>query len=190
MTEARDFVWFTVRDRSTGSPYSEGYWSDIGTVAVQVDSPSAGVVTRTFQGAADLISIDAVASTTTLVVQQTQMRLSQVSPRINQLIRDYDPKFGRVEVFRAELDPVTRQPTGPAECILNAIINDLEVDTPAEGGDGAVVLTLVTATQEITRRGASTRSDADQRRRSPTDNFFQDAGTAGLLDIFWGVPRA
>ena len=190
MISARDFIWFTVRNRATGAPHSEGYWSDVGTVAAQVASPVAGTVLRTFEGAGGLISIAPIAATTALTVQQTEVRLSQIDDRINDLIRGYDPRFGAVEVYRGDFDPDTGAMTGPAECVFFGFVNDLRVETPEEGGEGAVVATCVTATQEITRASAATRSDADQRRRSASDNFFQDVSTVGELEIFWGARKA
>ena len=189
MIVARDFLWLTVRNRETGQPYSEGYWSDVGTVEAQVASPLVGTVTRPFIGAGALISIDPIASTTALVVQSTTIRLSQIDDRVNDLMRGYDPKFGRVEVYRGFFDPATMALSAPAECKFLGLIDRVEIETPAEGGEGAIVATCVTATQEITRSSPATRSDADQRRRDPTDNFFQDVSTVGELEIFWGVRR-
>ena len=38
----RDFIWFVVRDRTDGSPVTDGYWSDIGSITADVIDPDTG----------------------------------------------------------------------------------------------------------------------------------------------------
>lgn len=190
MTAARDFVWFTVRDRSNGSAHSEGFWSDVTDVQADVIDPLTGAtVSRLFYGGAGLVEISPITMAANLVVQTVEMTLSQIDDRIANLIRGYDPKQGRLTIFRGKLDPATGALLAAAKPIFFGRINDVTIDTPAEGGTGGVAVSCVTATQEIMRASAATRSDADQRRRKATDNFFQDAGTAGLLEIYWGSAK-
>jgi hypothetical protein len=49
-----------------------------------------------------------------------------------------------------------------------------------------VFLTCVSHTQEMTRSNPDTRSDASQRLRSGTDNFYADCASVGEWEIFWG----
>lgn len=191
MTTARDFIWITVRDRDTGDPHSEGYWSDVTDVQAEVVDPATGAtVTRLFYGGAGLIEVAPITMAANLVVQTLEIVLSQLDDRVAELIRGYDPKQGRLTIFRGVINPQTGALLAPAAPIFYGRINEVEIETPAEGGEGGVTVRCVTATQEMTRSNPATRSDTDQRRRSATDNFFQDAGTAGQLEIFWGRAKA
>jgi len=56
VTAIRDFIWITVKERATGNPYSEGYWSDRRDIQAQViDAETGNTVTRDFRGAIGLI---------------------------------------------------------------------------------------------------------------------------------------
>lgn len=187
--QSRDFIWFTVRNRSTGLPFSEGYWSDVTTVSAQVISPVAGTVTRTWHGAGSLIQIGAIVRSANPVVQTVEIQLSQIDDRINDLIRLYDARQGRVEIYRGLFDPVTGALVSPGYARFYGFVDGVPVTTPAEGGTGSVKVTCKSHTQEFSRSNPSIRSDADQRRRSATDNFYQDVSTAGELEIWWGQAR-
>lgn len=187
---ARDFVWFTVRNRSTGNPYSEGYWSDVYSVDAAVLSPVAGQVTRTWYAGGSLIQIGAIIRSANPVVQTVEIELSQIDDRINELIRDYDPDQAQVEIYRGLFNPATRALVSPGYPRFYGSVDIADIDTPADGGTGAVKLTCRSHTQQFVRFNKATRSDADQRERSATDNFYQDVSLAGELEIWWGQARA
>jgi hypothetical protein len=184
---ARDFLWIVVRDRTTGDSVSDGMWSDYGTIAAHVVNPDTGIAeSRTFTGAGGLISISDVALVNNLTVQNVTIVANQLVDRVNELMRDYDPKQGRVEVYRGLFDPATRIMVAPAECRFVGFIDQVEINTPKEGEEGGVTITCASHTQELTRSNPDTRSDASQRLRSATDNFFQDAAVVGDWEFFWG----
>ena len=185
--EARDFVWFIVRDRDDGSPVTDGYWSDVGSVTTEVVNPeTGGTEERTFADAFGLIQISDIALVSTLTVQQVTIVLSQVSDRINELVRTYDCKQGQVQVFRGLYDPDTHELVGPAFPRFVGFIDEAPITTLREGENGDVTLTCTSHTQELTRANTDTRSDASQRLRSATDNFFADAAVVGTWQQFWG----
>ncbi len=184
---ARDFIWFVVKDRETGAAVTEGYWSDVGNVSAQVISPDSGAaVTRTFYGAGGLISIADIPMVANLTVQSVEVRLSQIADRVNDLIRGYEAKQGRVEIFRGLFDPDSRNMVAPAICRFVGYIDEIRITTPAEGGEGGVALTCKSSTQELTRANSETRSAAYQVLRDPGDAFFNDAAVVGNWPIFWG----
>lgn len=184
---ARDFIRFVVKDRETGEPVTDGYWSDVGDVSAQVVDPnSGGVVERLFHGAGALIQISDIPLVSNITVQTVQVRLSQVSDRINDLIRGYECKQGQVQIWRGLFDPDTRLLVAPATPRFVGFIDNIEVNTPAENDDGGVMLTCVSHTQEMTRYNPDTRSDASQRLRISSDNFYQDTTVVGAWQHFWG----
>lgn len=184
---ARDFVWFVVRDRTTGDPVTDGYWSDLGTVTASiVDPDTGGTISRTWVGASGLISISDIPLVTGLTVQNITITLSQASARVNDLLRTYDCKQGRVEVYRGLFDPVSRVMVAPALSRFVGTIDEAPITTPKEGDSGAVTLTCTSHTQEMTRSNPDTRSDASQRLRGATDNFYQDTAVVRAWEHFWG----
>lgn len=184
---ARDFLWLVVRDRSTGATVTDGLWSDVGNISAQVINPDTGLVdTRNWYGSGTLVAIDDIPMVSNLSVQNVNIRLSQIDDRINDLVRLYDAKQGRVEIYRGLFDPASRQMVAPAECRFVGFVDKIEIQTPSENEDGSVTLVCASHTQEMTRSNPDTRSDATQKLRNASDNFYQDTSTAGEWEVFWG----
>ncbi|MET4206846.1 hypothetical protein [Bradyrhizobium sp. LA2.1] len=183
----RDFIWFVVRDRTTGNPVTDGYWSDIGSIDAQVIDPDTGsTVTRTFGGARGLISISDIPRVSNLTVQKITIKLAQVADRVNDLVRGYDCKQGKVQIFRGLFDISTNVMVAPAFPRFVGTIDTAPVTTPKEGETGDVSLSCTGHTAELTRSNPDTRSDASQRLRSATDNFYQDTATVSEWQQYWG----
>jgi hypothetical protein len=186
---ARDFIWFQVKDRTSGDPVFDGYWSDVGTITAPVIDPNTGGSTeRTWFGAGGLISISPITLVSNLTVQNVTVTLSQVADRVNDLVRSYECKQGRVEIFRGRFDPDTRLLVAPARSRFVGFIDDIQIRTPEEGGDGAVTLTCTSHTQELTRTNSETRSHASQLARTAPlyDDFYVDTTVVGGWQFFWG----
>lgn len=184
---ARDFIWFIVRDAETGAPVTDGYWSGAGNVVADVIDPNTGgVVAREFRGAGALIQISDIPLVSNITVQNITIQLNQVMDRINDLVRSYDCKQGTVQVWRGLYNPETRKMVAAATPRFYGFIDTIDINTPSENSEGGVVLTCTSHTQEMTRSNSDTRSDAAQRLRSATDNFYQDTTVVGNWQHFWG----
>lgn len=184
---ARDFIWFIVRDRDSGEPVTDGYWSDVGTRTLSVIDPNTGgSVDREWRGAGELIPISDIPLVSNLTIRNVTVLLSQVVDRVNQLIRDYDCKQGQVQIFRGLFDPETRELVAPAEARFVGFIDTISIRTPTENSEGEVTLNCVSHTQEMTRSNPDTRSHESQILRHAGDNFFEDVGVVGDWDLFWG----
>lgn len=186
----RDFIWFVVRTRDTLTPITDGYWSDVGTKMATVINPDTGLgEERQWFGAGSLIRINNIPRVSNISVQNVAVVLSQVADRVNNLVRTYDCRRGRVQIFRGIYNPTTGQLVYPAIARFVGYIDKIEIQTPEESGEGGVTLTCASHTQEMTRRNSDTRSDASQRIRSSTDNFFQDVTVVGDQEQFWGETK-
>lgn len=176
------------RERSRHSaPVTDGYWSDVGSITAEVINPDSGAIdTRTFSGAGSLISISDIPLVSTITVQNITVTLSQVAERVNSLVRTYDCKQGRVEIYRGLFDPETRAMVAAATPRFVGTIDEAPITTPKENETGSVTLLCTSNTQELTRSNPDTRSDASQRLRSSSDNFYQDVATVGGWQQFWG----
>lgn len=187
---ARDFLTIVVRRRDTGALVTENLWSDVGNVSAQVMDPDTGfAVTRDFYGSGTLVAIDDIPMVSNLSVQNVNIELNQIDDRINDLIRLYEAKQGRVEIYRGLFDPEDNLLVAPAECRFVGFIDQIEVTTPTENNEGSVTLVCASHTQEMTRSNPDTRSDDSQRLRSSSDNFFVDTSTAGEWEVFWGSEK-
>jgi hypothetical protein len=183
----RDFIWFVVKDRTTGAAVTDGYWSDIGSInAPLVDLDTGGTVVRTFVGAGSLIAISDIPLVSNLTVQNITVTLSQVADRVQNLVRGYDCKQGRVEIYRGLFDPASRQIVAPAMPRFVGTIDEAPITTPREGENGDVSLTCTSNTAELTRFNVDTRSDASQRLRNAYDDFLVDTTVVGTWQQFWG----
>ena len=184
----RDFLWLQVRDRSTNELVSDAYWSDVGTITAQIINPDSGIVqTRTWQGAGQLIQIDAIPAVMGIQSETVRVVLSQIDDRVADLIRGYEPKFGRAEIYRGLLNVDTRKMVAPAMPCFVGMIDEIVVETPEENGEGSVTLTLASHVGELMRTSTATRSHEDQMARHPGDAFFKDAAVVGTWQNFWGV---
>jgi len=184
---ARDFLWLEVKERESGAPVYDGYWSDAGTIIAEVIDPNTGGSTsREWFGAGSLISISDIPLVSNLTVQNVTITLSQVVDRVNDLVRTYECKQGRVEIFRGLFDPETRLLVSPAVPRFVGFIDNIEIQTPKENDAGGVTLTCTSHTQEMTRSNPDTRSDASQQLRAYGDDFYADVSVVGEWEHFWG----
>jgi hypothetical protein len=188
---ARDFLWIVARDRGTGAAVPDGMWSDVGTISSPVLNPDTGTTdTRTFYGAGALISVSDISAVANLTVQNVTITLSQVDAHVATLIRTYDVKQCRIELYRGLFDPSTKLLVDPAQCRFVGFIDNVVVKTPSENNVGSVTLSCVSHTQEMTRSNPDTRSNESQKLRSSTDTFFIDTPTVGSWVHFWGETSA
>lgn len=179
----RDFVRFTVRDSSTGDPVVGAYWSDVGNLLADIINPQTGVVEQQlFQAGGTLIGIDPIPLVSNLSVQGVPIQLNQLSDA-DALIRAYDAKQGRVEVFRGLFQLDSMEQIAPAYPRFLGFIDEPEVLTPPEGEVGGTDLDCVSDSQEVTRSNPATRSDAHQRLRSATDSFRRHAAVVATWEI-------
>ncbi|WP_411036168.1 hypothetical protein [Shinella sp. BYT-45] len=184
---ARDFLWIRARTIDTGALSEHGFWSDAGNVSAPVLNPNTGLSeTRNFEGSGTLISISDISLVANLTVQDVTIEMSQLDPASEAIVRGYDLRQAGVEIYRGLYNPATRQLVAPALCRFVGFVDEAPIETPEEAGVGKITLVCKSHTQEMTRSNADTRSDASQRRRSATDNFYQDVTTIGEVEFFWG----
>lgn len=186
----RDFLWVTVRDRSTGNPVEYGFWSGSGTLTADVLDPKLGVVNRTFEGAGSFIETSSVTAVHGFVVQAVQIRMSQMSVGAQTLFRTYDLKLAPLTLYRGQLDPVSRLMPNRALARFTGHVDQAAVPTPSEGQEDAMTVTAVSISNELTRTSTATRSDADQKLRAANDGFYRHAPTVGTWKMFWGQDAA
>lgn len=185
----RDFMRITGRNRDTGAPVSDAFWSGIGPVTAQVVDPDTGLVGSVdFQGVGALIAVDPIPQVSNLTVQEIEVTFSQLDDRVNELLRLYSIKQAKVEIWRGEFNPETGRMVEAAGIRFVGFVDGAPVETPAEGGEGSVKIKCVSTAQELTRANPDLRSHESQQERAQGDDFFKDVTAVGDLVIFWGRP--
>lgn len=183
----RDFLWIVARDRTTYVDVPVGFWSDLGDVSVQVVNPeTGGPEYRSFEGSGNLIEISPIPLVANLTVQSVTVSASQIS-NVNELVRAYEVRQSRVEIFRGLFDPGTLTQIGPAYPRFVGFVDRVEITTPPENELGQLVLDCVSHAQEMSRSNPATRSDAYMKKRSAGDNFRRHAATVSTWDLKWGT---
>ncbi len=184
---ARDFLWIVARTYDTGAAYSYGFWSDVGNISAPMVDPDTGSdVVRNFEGAGTLISVSDIPLVSNISVRNATITLSQIDEGVASLVRGYDLKQARVQIHRGLFSPVNRGLVASAFCRFVGFVDEIEIVTPSEDDAGQITLTCASHTQEMTRSNPDTRSNESQKRRSVSDNFFQDTTTVGDWEFFWG----
>lgn len=183
----RDFMRITGRVRETGAPITEAFWSDLGDVSAWVmDADTGEPAEYQFKGVGSLIAVDPIAQVANLTVQTINIQFSQLDARINELLRAYDIKLAKVEIYRGEFDPETWTMVEPAASRFVGVVDGAPVETGPEGSEGSVSIQCVSSAQELTRGNPDERSHESQVLRAPGDDFFIDVTTAAEDVIFWG----
>lgn len=142
---------------------------------------------RAFYGSGSLIAISDIAAIVGVSVESVTVSMSQLHDQVEEALRLYDCKLARVEIHTGLLDPDSRKLVDPAFVRFVGFIDNVEIRTPVEGGEGAAILTCASGTQELLRNNPATRSHADQQIRSPGDAFFVDAAVCPEWDHYWGA---
>ncbi|MEP5730364.1 MAG: hypothetical protein ABJL67_13460 [Sulfitobacter sp.] len=183
----RDFMWITVRNRETGEPMSYGAWSDLGGNTVDVIDPATGdEISRTYRGIGGVLDVSPVALLSGLTVQTVTITLNHIDEDMELMLRGFDMRRAAIELHRGFLDPNTMRLIDAAVPRFSGFVDEAPLTTPAEGQEGVLTLICASHTQDLVRSNSAKRSDADQRRRNPTDGFFRHAATVGGWKITWG----
>ncbi len=187
---ARDFLWIEGKTLDGSSVVTDGTWSGHGNVSAAVINPDTGApVTRDWYGSGTLVQISDIPLIANLTVQQVQAVASGINDHVQELIRGYDIRQGRVEIYRGLFDPESRLMVAPAECRFVGLVDNITINTPKEGEVGDATFTFVSQTQDLTRANSDTRSHASQRLRDPNDFFYRDAATTATWRLFWGSQK-
>ncbi|MCI5097531.1 MAG: hypothetical protein MRY77_14545 [Rhodobacteraceae bacterium] len=174
-------VWLTALDRETDEVHRIGFWTGADHTEFTINGE-----TRTYYGAGSILEVDPVKLSTGLEVRTQRVRFSQVAPELLQAVRLYDPRHQPLEVHRAFFDPLSELLIdAPVQC-LSGFTDRIRVNTPAEGRDGSIELTIATAARALTRALGRKRSHASLSGRSPDDKFRQYASMAERVEVKWG----
>jgi len=174
-------VWISAVDRVTGALEEIGFWTGADHTEFTI-----GGTSRTYYGAGSMIKADPIRLRTGLTVRTQRLMFSQVAPELQQAIRGYDARHKPVEIHRALFDPISELLVAEPHLVLRGYVDQAQVKTPAEGGEGSVELTIATAARAMTRKSGRKRSHATLSARNPGDDFRKYASVADKVEVDWG----
>lgn len=172
-------LWITARNRATGAAETLGLWSGPDHQQFDIGGP------RDYYGAGNLLGLDRITYGTGLDVRMHTISLSALSPEVEQAIRGYDARLAPVEVHGLVVDPVANAMIGTPWLALRGWIDEVEIRTPAAGGEGGIDLRIASASRALTRTLSLKRGDASHQRRSG-DRFRRYAEISGSVSVAWG----
>jgi hypothetical protein len=175
---ALDAGRFLVRTLVSAYPEDEDplhIWDGRGDIAV------AGT---TYTGAAGRFTIQPAASAADLAPRAVDITLSGLDAEVVAMIENTDWHQRPITIDRAVIVPDALTVLH----LMREFAGAMDTGLRREQRDGTTTLTIrcESAARELTRAGAHTRSDADQRLRDPADNFFAFSVAAMNTTIDWG----
>jgi hypothetical protein len=176
-------VWLRPRDRVTGARVDVGFWTGRDDRSFVINGQ-----TRSYFGAGAALDCDDIPGGVGLDVRYISVRLGVVD-EVEQAIRGYDAKLAPVEIHTAAFDLATRALIAGPRRIFLGTVNESPIPTPVEGGGAEIELRLASAARALTRTVPLFKSDAEMRRRNPTDRFREYVSTAGIRQVAWGEDR-
>ena len=181
----RRLLWVTARLRATGETVSGGFWNGRETETLPVIEPATGsAVSRVYFAAGSLIEVEPLGQVSGLDIPTVQVTLSAATPEVINQLKAYDLRGAAVELHRLWFDYDTRERLAPGHPWMTGTINRAPLSTPAAGGTGKLVYTLVPMTRQLTLGNPELVSDTVQQQRGG-DRFLRHAGVAGVREIPW-----
>lgn len=174
-------LWIGARDRATNATEYVGIWTGADHQVIAVDGQA-----REYHGAGALVSMEPIAQRAGLEVRQHRVVLSPLAPAAVEAMRLYDPRLAPVQIHEWYLDPDTMNALADPIRIFKGHIVAAPVNTPAEGGEATMEITMVSAAWELTRALPLKRSQAALLARSPGDNFRRYGDISGSVETAWG----
>lgn len=187
---ARDLLWGTARDFS-GAPVTFGFSSFVRNLEIPVrDGRTGAVVNRTFIGLGGALKIGAIPLSADIMVRTVEIELPAIDAVVEQLVRGHDIRSAPVQIYRAYLDPDTRNQLAPAKPRFVGYIDGAPIETPPAGGTGRVRITCASTTRELTRASTDVRSHESQLARTGgADDFYIVTAVVAEWELHWGQAR-
>lgn len=187
----RYFVWLIAKDRTTGADQSAGFWNGPYPVSVTVVSGQTGVPeTRDYVGAGSLISVDDINLVSDMTIQTLRVKLTQTNSSVNNAIRGYDARNGKIEVHYGLLDKSTRLLVDTPYPHFVGTVNKVALTRGKAGSSGGVGLECVSRNRELTIINPAKKSDETQKLRTiiggGPDRLRKYINVTDEWSIWWG----
>ena len=184
----RDFLTIFGKDGG-GDPAEYCFWTGEDDVTTNVVSAIDGSTdSRNFVGGGTLIEVPPIIDAIGLEARSITVTLNQIHASVRDMVHGGRIRTATAEIHRGIKSPATFALVSTPYPPFLGQVDKADVKTPAVGGEGAIELTLIGDTIDLTRTVPSLKSDETQRLRSG-DRFRRYADTAGAVEVAWGTAK-
>lgn len=171
-------LWVKAKNRTTGVLEASGIHTGEGELTVSIDG-----VSRTYQGAGQLIDIPSFTNKIGLEIEENDFTLAILSPEITNMIRAYDadlaPADLHLAIFNKDMALV-----GITQ-VVKGFVNGIVINEDAE--EATCTITVTSNIQEAVRGLTLKKSHESQKLIDSTDEGFKYAAVAGTTETKWGT---
>lgn len=177
------FFWVRGKNRDTGADATMGLWSGDEDITQIVQIPSGGTGNRTYLGGCNL-TVEGISYVADLTDEPVTVRLSQIAPAAQQLVRGYDVRMAYCEIHATSWAGGIL--SGVPQLQWVGVIDDGPIATPAAAGEGGISFTVRSELMaQLTAINPAKSSGSHQRRRGNDDQFSQYSGVIRSRKIQW-----
>lgn len=187
----RNFLTFTVRDRTTGDPAYYHFWDGDDNVSVYVIRPSDGAtVLRDYFGGGHILALDPIVRSAGTGIRNTSLKLSGVSTQVLDMIQGYDCRDGAFEWHVGEAEQDTGKLVDTPVIEFEGFVDTVEhedgaVDFGGGQAESAFTVSIAPHISTLLRTNPDVRSRAVGQERSG-DEIFKYASAANTWNPVWG----
>lgn len=180
---ARQLVWITAKNRSTGLPETIGFWNGEDHQDITV-----GGDVRTYYGAGLSMTVPRIVTEVGLQVRRHKVIFSAVAPEVQVAIREYDAHRAPIEIHRVLLDLGSRNLVSDPFRVVKGRISKAPIPTKPPGEESLITLEIETAARALARPLALLKSDESQQLRGG-DRIRRYGDVSGDVTTYWGERR-
>lgn len=152
-----------------------GFWDDVYDITIE---------SQLYRGAAGRFTLSPVHSIADQSVRNLDVTFSGLDTEVANLI-EAEPWHQRAVTVRIAIMAVDAPQTLYVMGWFTGFVDQM-IRRERVGGTAELVFRCEPIARELGRRGARTRSDADQRQLDPDDGFFKHAVNSSNVPIEWG----
>lgn len=183
----RKLLSVTGREWSGNSIAAEmSFWTGDENVEMTVVSGLNGLPSaRLFHGAVEL-RVGSIPRVSDLTIQTITVSLNIFADPVAQLVRGYDIRLAKIEIWDMLLDTTSRLPVSPPELVFLGEVDGSPVSVPEVGGEGSVEIKCVSDAISMLARKNYTKSSYEAQKLRGGDEWGKYANTVKTWRIPWG----
>lgn len=162
------------------------FWTGDEDVEMTVVSGLNGLPSaRLFYGAVEL-RVGSIPRVSDLTIQTITVSLNVFADPVAQLVRGYDIRLAKVEIWDMLLDPTSRRPISTPQLVFLGEVDGSPIETPEVDGEASVKLKCVSDAISMLTRKNYTKSSYEAQKLRGGDEWGKYANTVKTWRIPWG----
>jgi hypothetical protein len=162
------------------------FWTGDENLIMTVTSGLNGLPSnRTFYGGVEL-QVPSIPRVADLTVQTIDVQLNILADAVAQLVRGFDIRLGKVEIWDMLLDPKTRLSVSLPQLVFLGEVDGSPISTPSVGSEGGVVIRCASDAISMLNRKNFTKSSYEAQKQRDGDEWGKDANVVKSWRVPWG----